>query len=127
MDNETREVSWTDSARLQLYLSVPAFLLGLVAPNRFFLWLFIKCTGGKQSARFLRHLRDKYGCDHLWVWFPLRRTLLVMAPATMDAVLASGANAPDPALKKRALSRFVPGALVKASDQSHIGFPRSAL
>lgn len=116
MHNETREVSWADSARLQLYLSIPAFLLGLVAPNRFFLWLFVKGSVGKRSARFLRHLRGKYGCDHLWVWFPVRRTLLVMAPATMDTVLASDANAPDPFLKKRALSRFAPGALVISSN-----------
>lgn len=115
MDNETREVSWIDSARLQLHLSIPVFLLGLVAPNRFFLWLFVKCGVGEHSARFLRNLRDKYGCDHLWVWFPLRRTLLVMAPTTMDAVLASDANAPDPVLKKRALSRFVPDGLIVSS------------
>ena len=116
MSNEARTVTGTDSARLQLYLGIPTFLLGLVASNRFFLRLFVKWGVGKRSARFLRHLRDKYGCDHLWVWFPLRRTLLVMAPATMDAVLASDANAPDPALKKRALSRFVPGALVISSN-----------
>jgi hypothetical protein len=98
MENDTREVSWTDAAKLQFYLSIPTFLLGLVAPNRFFVWLFVKWGVRERSARFLRNLRNKYGCDHLWVWFPLHRTLIVMAPATMDAVLASGANAPDPAL-----------------------------
>jgi len=112
MENEARKVAWTDLLRLQLYLTIPTFLLGLVAPNRFFLWLFVKCGVAKRTARFLRDLRDKYGCDHLWVRFPLRRTLLVMAPATMDAVLASSDNAPDPFLKRRAVSRFVPGALV---------------
>jgi len=112
MDDQAREVSWIDSARLQLHLSVPAFLLGLVAPNRFFLWLFVRCGTGERSARFLRNLRDKYSSDHLWVWFPLRRSLIVMAPASIDAVLSSEDNAPDPVLKKRALSRFVPDGLI---------------
>jgi cytochrome P450 len=116
MDDEAREVSWFDSARLQLHLSIPAFLLGLVAPNRFALRLFVKWGAGERAARFLRTLRDKYGCDHLWVWFPLRRTLIVMAPATMDAVLGSDDNAPDPMLKKRALSRFVPDGLIVSSN-----------
>jgi len=115
MANQTREVSWTDWALLQLFLTIPVFLLGLVAPNRVFLWLFVQCGVGERSAHFLRNLRDKYGCDQLWVRFPLRRTLLVMAPATMDAVLASDANAPDPFLKKRALSRFVPDGLIVSS------------
>jgi len=120
MDDEGREVSWIDSARLQLHLSIPAFLLGLVAPNRFFLWLFVKCGAGERSARFLRNLRDKYACDHLWVWFPLRKTLIVMAPATIDAVLSSEENAPDPMLKKLALSRFVPdGLIVSRNPEAH--------
>ena len=116
MENDTREVSWTDLARLQLLLTGPTFLLGLVAPNRFFLGLFVKWDLGERSARFLRNLRDKYGCDHLWVTFPLRRTLLVMAPDTMDVVLASDANSPNPFLKKRALSRFVPDGLIVSSN-----------
>ncbi|MEO8752811.1 MAG: cytochrome P450, partial [Casimicrobiaceae bacterium] len=116
MATETREISRTDWLRLQLCLTLPTFLLGLVAPNRFFVWLLVKCTGGKQSANLFRHLREKYGCDHLWVRFPFRRTLVVMAPATMDAVLSSDANAPDPSLKKRALSRFVPDDLIISSN-----------
>lgn len=112
MDDESRQVSWIDSVRLQVRVSIPAFLLGLAAPNRFVLGRFAQWNVGERSARFLRGLRDKYACDHLWVWFPLRKTLLVLAPATMDAVLASDANAPDPFLKKRALSRFVPDGLI---------------
>jgi len=33
MGDQAREVSWIDSVRLQLHLSIPAFLLGLVAPS----------------------------------------------------------------------------------------------
>lgn len=112
MESESRKVSWVDSARLQLHLSIPAFLLGLAAPNRVVLRFCARRGVAERSAAFLRHLRAKYGSDHLWVWFPLRKTLLVLAPATMDAVLASDANAPDPLLKKRALSRFVPDGLI---------------
>lgn len=65
--------------------------------------------------RFLRELRAKYGADQLWTWFPLRRTLLVLAPDTIEAVLKSDANAADAPLKKRALSRFVPEALLISS------------
>ena len=130
MSNEARDVSWTDLVRLQLYLTIPAFLLGLVAPNRFFLWLFVKFSVARRAAGFLRSLRDKYGCDQVWVRFPLRRTLLVMAPATMDAVLASDANAPDQELKKRAVSRFAPGSLVISSNVEAVerrGFNTRAL
>jgi len=120
MADEAREVSWIDWARLQLHLSIPAFLLGLVAPNRWFLWLFVKFGTGEGSARLLRNLRDKYACDHLWVRFPLRKTLIVMAPATMDAMLLSEENSPDPMLKKRALSRFVPdGLIVSRNPEAH--------
>src|SRR5437763_13006634 len=105
MGTEIQKISWWDSLRLQLYLTLPAFLLGLVVPNRAFLSLVAKRGGGRQTMRFFRDLRDKYGCDHLWLWFPLRRTLLVFAPATIEAVLVSDDNAPDPVLKKRALSR----------------------
>jgi cytochrome P450 len=112
MSHEARQVSGIDSARLQLQLTLPVFLLGLVAPNRFFVWLFVKLGTGERTGRFLRKLREKYASDHLWVWFPLRRTLIVMAPAGIDAVLSSEDNAPDPLLKKRALSRFVPDGLI---------------
>jgi cytochrome P450 len=112
MSDEARQVSGIDSARLQLHLTLPVFLLGLVTPNRFFVRLFVKLGTGERTARFLRQLREKYGSDHLWVWFPVRRTLIVMAPAGIDAVLAAKESSPDPCLKKRALSRFVPDGLI---------------
>ena len=120
MDDKAREVSLVDWARFQLHLTIPAFLLGLVAPNRWFLWLFVKLGTGERTARLLRNLRDKYACDHFWVRFPLRRTLIVMAPATMDAMLSSEENSPDPMLKKLALSRFVPdGLIVSPNPEAH--------
>jgi cytochrome P450 len=67
--------------------------------------------------RFLRGLRDKYRCDHLWIWFPFGRTLLVFSPESMEAVLTSDANAADPFVKRYALSRFIPGALVISSGE----------
>lgn len=112
MSDEARQVSGIDSARLQLHLTLPVFLLGLVTPNRFFLRLFVKLGTGERTARFLRELRGKYGSDRLWVWFPLRRTLIVTTPAGIDAVLAAEPSSPDPLLKKRALSRFVPDGLI---------------
>jgi len=108
-------LSWWDTLRLQVYVSVPGFLLGLVTANRFFLPLFAKRDAARATLRFLTELRGRYHCDHLWAWFPIRRTLLVLDPQTIDDVLASGDNAADPFLKKRALSRFVPDALVISS------------
>jgi cytochrome P450 len=121
MGIEARKISRLDSLRLQLHLSIPAFLLGLVVPNRLFLSLAARRGGGRATMRFLRELRDKYGCDRLWAWFPLRRTLLVFAPDAIDSVLRGDDNAPDPALKKRALSRFVPDALVISSGDEARG------
>jgi hypothetical protein len=54
----------------------------------------------------------------------------VLAPATIDAVLASSDNAPDPPLKRRAISRFAPGSLVMSDDGAQGGrrtFNTSAL
>ena len=112
---EVRKISRWDTLRLQVFLSVPAFLLGLVAPNRWFLSWLSRFGAGRPTMRFFRELRDKYGCDHLWLWFPVGKTLLVYAPETIEAVLISDANAADPFLKKRALSRFIPDALVISS------------
>lgn len=109
------KISWWDTLRLQFFVSVPAFFLGLVAANRWFVSWLSKRDGGGATTRFLGELRDKYRCDHLWVWFPMGRTLLVFAPETIEAVLISDANAADPFLKKRALSRFIPDALVISS------------
>jgi len=115
---EVKKISLWDTLRLQLFVSVPAFLLGLVAANRWVLSYVSRRGAGRSTMRFFRDLRDKYRCDHLWVWFPgfpVGRTLLVFAPETMEAVLLSDANAADPFLKKRALSRFIPDALVISS------------
>lgn len=118
MGIEVRKISWWDTLRLQLFVSVPASFLGLVAPNRWFVSWLSRHGAGRGTMRFFRDLRDKYRCDHLWIWFPgfpVGRTLLVLAPETMEAVLLSDANAADPFLKKRALSRFIPDALVISS------------
>ena len=112
---DVRRLSSWDTLRVQLFVSVPTFLLGVVAANRWFQGWFSRCGAGRPTMRFLRGLRQKYGSDHLWLWFPPRRTLLVLAPQSMDAVLFSDATAADPVLKKRALSRFIPEALVISS------------
>src|SRR6266513_146622 len=115
---EVKEISLWDTLRLQLFVSFPAFLLGLVAANRWVVSYVSRHGAGRSTMRFFRDLRDKYRCDHLWVWFPglpVGRTLLVFAPETMESVLLSDANAADPFLKKRALSRFIPDALVISS------------
>ena len=112
---EVRKISWWDTFRLQLFVSIPAFLLGLVAPNRWFLQLWCRLGAGRSTMRFLGDLRDKYRCDHLWALFPIAKTLLVFSQETTEAVLLSEANAADPFLKKRALSRFIPDALVISS------------
>lgn len=113
---EVRKASLWDTLRLQLFVSLPGLLQGLVAPTRFLSW---RCRhgAGRSTVRFFRDLRDKYRCDHLWVWFPFGRTLLVFAPASIDAVLMSDANAADPFLKRYALSRFIPEALVISSGE----------
>jgi cytochrome P450 len=130
---EVKKISLWDTIRLQLVLSFPAFLLGLVATNRWVLWCFSRTGAGRSTMRFFRDLRDKYRCDHLWVWFPawpVRRTLLVYAQESIEAVLLSDANAADPFLKKRALSRFIPDALVISSGdewRDRRGFNENAL
>jgi cytochrome P450 len=87
-------------------------LWGLVAPNRLFVPLLSRLNAGEWGVRLLDELRRKYACEHLWVWFPFRRTLLVLDPESIDAVFRSDANTADPWLKKRALSRFVPDAVI---------------
>ena len=109
---EIRNVSLWDSLRLQRFVSAPGFFQGLVAPNGWFLSWRCRHGAGESTMHFFRELRDKYRCDHLWVWFPFGRTLLVFAPETMEAVLLSDTNQADPFLKRRALSRFIPDALV---------------
>ncbi len=112
---DTRTISLWDTLRLQLVVAVPAFLWGLVAPNRFFVACLCRWNAGQWTVRLLGELREKYQCDHLWAWFPSKRTLLVLNQKSIDAVLRSNENAADPALKKRALSGFVPDALIISS------------
>ncbi|MCC6198084.1 MAG: cytochrome P450 [Burkholderiales bacterium] len=111
----TRRASWWDTLRLQLFVSLPVVLAGLVAPTRWYLAWRCRHDAGRATMRFLASLREKYGCELLWTWFPLRRTLLVLAPEAIEAVLASKDNAGDPAIKKRALSRFAPGSVIVSS------------
>jgi len=115
MDIDVRETSLWDKFRLQFFITLTSFLWGLVAPNRFFVRWLSRWDAGRATIRFLDDLRRKYRCDHLWVWFPLGKTLLVMDPESVEAVLRSDENAADPTLKKHALSGFVPGALVISS------------
>ena len=112
---EVRKISLWDTLRLQWRITLPGFLQGLVASNRSVLAWRCRHGAGRATMHFLRDLREKYRCDHLWTWFPFGRTLLVFAPATMEAVLSSEANAADPFIKKAALSRFIPDALVISS------------
>jgi cytochrome P450 len=112
MEGDAKKISLWDTLRLQLFVTVPAFLWGLVAPNPLFVTLLCRWDAGRATVRFIEGLRRKYGCDHLWVHFPVRKTLLVLDPASIDAVLRSDENTADPDLKKRALSRFVPDALI---------------
>ena len=95
---EAKRLSVWDTLRVQWYVSVPAFLLGLVVPNRRLFSFVARRGGGARAMRFLRNLRDKYACDHLWVlFFRCARTLIVMAPATIDdgAVLGGKRARPD--------------------------------
>jgi hypothetical protein len=78
-------------------------------------WCLSRWDTGRRATRFFSDLREKYQSEHLWGFFPFRSTLLVLDPESMDAVLQSDENAADPFLKKRALSRFVPDALVISS------------
>jgi cytochrome P450 len=130
MGPDAKALSLWDTLRFQLYVTIPAFLLGVVVPNRWFLSRFARSHVARRWNRFVRTLRVKYRSNLLWLWFPARRTLLVLAPATIDAVLASSDNAPDPALKRRAISRFAPGSLVMSGDGARGGrrtFNTSAL
>ena len=122
MPIQVRRMSWVDTLRLQLFVTIPAFLWGLVAPNRWSVSWLCKRDVGRSTFRFLSELRRRYRCDRLWTWFPLGstglvRTLVVLDAAGIDEVLASQDNSADPCLKKLAMSRFVPEALVISSGE----------
>jgi len=112
---DARKISWWDTLRLQIFVTVPAALWGLVAANRLFVSWLSRWDAGRFTARFLDDLRQKYQCDRLWLWFPWGCTLLVLDQNSMDAVLASEENAADPMLKKHALSKSIPDALTISS------------
>jgi cytochrome P450 len=113
-----KAISWWDTLRLQLYVALPVALWGVVAPQRLGVRLVVRLDWGRRTRAFLAALRERYACDYLRVWFPFswHRTLLVLDPPGIDALLASGANFADPWLKKRALSRFVPDGVIISSD-----------
>lgn len=112
----SRAISWWDSLRLQLYIALPVALWGVVAPRRLGVPLVVWLDWGRRTRAFLAALRERYGCEYLRVWFPVRSTLLVLDPLGIDTLLAGKANSADPWLKKRALSRFVPDGVIISSD-----------
>jgi cytochrome P450 len=116
MSLESKTLSWWDSVCFHALITLPSGVLGLVVPHRIVLMWFARWDLARKAARFVAGLQRKYGCGHLWLWFPKARTLLVLDSQSIDAVLGSADNAADPWLKKRALSRFVPDALVISSD-----------
>lgn len=125
-----RKISLWDWLRLQVLVTLPVLLWGVVVPNRPFVALLTRWDVAGAAARFIAGLRRTYGCEHLWVRFPLQRTLLVLDPATIDEVVGSDANTADPDLKRHALSRLVPDALVisrGAEWQDRRGFNESVL
>lgn len=113
-----RAISWWDSLRLQFYVAVPVMLWGLVAPRRPGVWLTVRLDWGRRTRSFVAALRERYGCEYLWGCFAFRRTLLVLDPPGIDALLASRANQADPWLKRRALSRFVPDGVIVSNGES---------
>lgn len=115
---QARKVSWWDNARFLLMVSVPAFLRGVVAPTPQFSWLLSGKNAGEAAMRLLATLRKKYDSDHLWLWFPFGRTLLVLDPASIELVLRSDKNQADPPIKKTPLSKFVPeGVIISSGDE----------
>jgi cytochrome P450 len=118
MAAEPGQMSLWDTLRLQWYVVLQTSVLGVVAPNRLGLALLTQLSAGRSVMRFLSELRERYGARPLWTWFPFRRTLLVLDAPGIEAVLGSPENAADPFLKKWALSRFVPDALVISSGQA---------
>jgi len=112
---DVKEISWWDTLRLHVFVALPATLWGLFAANRRFVSWLSKRDAGRRTAGFLDGLRQKYQCEHLWSWFPWKRTLLVLDQQTIDAILDSEANAADPPLKKDALSKSIPDALTISS------------
>jgi cytochrome P450 len=116
MGRDAKLLSLWDTLRFQWYVAIPGSLLGIVAANPVFVSRFARRDRARRTHRFIRELRARYRSELLWLWFPIARTLLVLSPAAIDDVLASEGSASDPWLKKRAISRFAPGALVATAD-----------
>ena len=114
---EAKRLRLWDTLRLLAVVSLPAIVWGIVAPNRRGVALLCWLNAGQAPVRLFADFRSKYRCGHLWTWFPMRSTLLVLDPESMDAVLRSDHSAPDPRLKKRALSRFAPEGLIISSGE----------
>jgi cytochrome P450 len=112
MGLEVKRISLLDTLRVLVYVAAPAALWGLAAPSRLFVSLLTRWDAGRATVRVLDELRSKYRCGHLWTWFPFKRTLLVLDPESIDAVLRSGENFADPTLKVKTISYFAPDALV---------------
>lgn len=113
----SKAISWWDTLCLQLIVGLPVVLWGLVAPQRLGVRVVVWLDWGRRTRAFLTALRRRYGCDYLLAWFPFswHRTLLVLDPLGIDALLAHEASSADPWLKKRALSRFVPDGVIISS------------
>lgn len=111
----SRAISSWDWLRAQIFVLLPIAAWGLVAPQRLLVPLVVRLDAGRRTRAFLGELRERYGCDCLWLRFPLRRTLLLLDPLASDELLASEDNAADAWLKKRALSRFVPDGVIVSS------------
>jgi cytochrome P450 len=113
--SEAKAVSWWDILRLQCFVTFPAALWGVVAPNRWLVPLVVRFDLARHAHSFLAGLRERYGNGPLRVWLPLRATVLLLDFESIDALLASKANAADPWLKKRALSCLVPDGVIVSS------------
>jgi cytochrome P450 len=113
---EAKKLSFPDTLRVLLFVSVSMYLKGLVAPRGRFAGLLAWLNAEQWSRRTVGALHDKYRCDYLWGRFPLvTRTLLVLNQEGIDAVLRSGQYHADPPIKKGPLSEFAPDSVIVSS------------
>ena len=116
MGNGVRKLSLLDTLRVQLHVGIASIVLGVVVPRRRSLSRLARRGRDIAAMRVLHELRARYG-EPFWGRFPVfRRTLVVLAPATVDAVLRSTENSPDPPIKTWPVSRWIPDALVVSSN-----------
>jgi hypothetical protein len=95
MGIDARRISLWDTLRLLAAVSAPAFLWGLVAPNRLFVPLLSRLNAGEWGVRLLDELRRKYACEHLWYCFRSADPARV-GPGSIDAVFRSDMNTAGP-------------------------------